>query len=65
MLHRAGSETTFLTTEKDWFKVADLFPDNSDLFALRVRMEIDGLDELLETAMKLKKPLHEAGAHKS
>jgi hypothetical protein len=37
-----------VTTEKDMVKVARLFPDDIDLAALGIDMEIRGLDRLLE-----------------
>ncbi len=48
MREEAGPRTAFVTTEKDRAKAIDLFPDESDVLALRVEMTIDRLDDLLD-----------------
>jgi tetraacyldisaccharide 4'-kinase len=47
-LDRMERGGTIVTTEKDMVKVARLFPDDIDLAALGIDMEIRGLDRLLE-----------------
>ncbi len=48
LLREAGTETAFVTTEKDRAKAIDLFPSGTNVLALRVEMTIDRLDELLD-----------------
>ncbi len=49
MLERlGGSGATLVTTEKDMVKSGSLFPDEVDLVALAVEMEIRGLERLLD-----------------
>jgi tetraacyldisaccharide 4'-kinase len=54
MLGESGPDAVFVTTEKDWGKVVELFPEATGVFALRVRMRIDDpegdLDRLLHLA---------------
>lgn len=38
---------TVLTTEKDWFKAVDLFPEGVEVYAVRVKMVIEGVEELI------------------
>lgn len=48
MIAAAGSAVPFVTTEKDWVKVAHMFPDNVEILALRIAMEIDGIGVLFD-----------------
>jgi len=47
MIDTAGKGAVFLTTEKDWFKTYHLFPAGIQVYALRMRMVIEGGDGLL------------------
>jgi tetraacyldisaccharide 4'-kinase len=47
MIERMKRTSTLVTTEKDMVKVGCLFPDDIDLVALRIDMEIRELDRLL------------------
>jgi tetraacyldisaccharide 4'-kinase len=48
MLERLERNSTLVTTEKDMVKVGCLIPDDIDLVALRIGMEIRELDRLLD-----------------
>lgn len=48
MTAEVGETGPFITTEKDWVKVAHLFPDNAEVYALRIAMDIDGIGGLLD-----------------
>ncbi len=47
MMEIAGKNAVFLTTEKDWFKTYQLFPSGVEVFALRMRMVIEGVEDLI------------------
>jgi tetraacyldisaccharide 4'-kinase len=47
MITKIGKDACFLTTEKDWFKTHELFPDRVEVFAVKMEMVIRGIDELL------------------
>jgi tetraacyldisaccharide-1-P 4'-kinase len=47
MITKVGKDACFLTTEKDWFKTHELFPDRVEVFAVKMEMVIRGIDELL------------------
>ena len=51
MIEEAGAGAVFVTTEKDWGKVADLFPETTRLLRLDMRMEISGMEDLLESVV--------------
>jgi tetraacyldisaccharide 4'-kinase len=48
MLKEGGSDTPFVTTEKDRAKAIDLFPAGTAVLALRIEMRIDRLNDLLD-----------------
>ena len=48
MLRAGAGGTPFVTTEKDWHKAIDLFPERVDCLALRITMRIEGFDDLLD-----------------
>ncbi|MCD6380206.1 tetraacyldisaccharide 4'-kinase [bacterium] len=47
MITKVGKDACFLTTEKDWFKTNELFPDQVEVFAVKMEMVIKGIDEFL------------------
>lgn len=47
MKDRVPAGTVFITTEKDWFKSAELFPEDTDILVLKIRMAFDNIDRLL------------------
>ncbi len=49
MLKEGGAEALFVTTEKDRAKVIDLFPAGTAVLALRVDMNIERFDDLLDS----------------
>ncbi len=46
MLSAASPSSIFVTTEKDWYKAAGLFPPDNEVLALRIEMDIDGIERL-------------------
>ncbi len=38
MIKETGKDASYLTTEKDWFKTHELFPENIDLYAVSMKM---------------------------
>ena len=51
MLEECGPKCVFITTGKDRAKVSSLFPDGSRLLVLEMKMEIDRIEDLLETVL--------------
>jgi len=51
MLTEAGEDAVFVTTGKDWVKVAGLFPEHVKLLRLGMRMEIERLEDLLSPVL--------------
>jgi tetraacyldisaccharide 4'-kinase len=49
MRRMAGSGALFITTEKDWVKTYDLFPPDTELYALRIEMKISRIETLIDT----------------
>lgn len=47
----SSEETIFFTTEKDFYKVGDIFPEPERLFAVRLRAEIEELRSLIELCL--------------
>ena len=47
MIKKVGKNTVFLTTEKDWFKTNELFPEQVEVLAVKMEMVIKGIEELL------------------
>jgi tetraacyldisaccharide 4'-kinase len=47
MLNKAGRDAAFLTTEKDWFKSAGLFPGGVNIYRVRISMEIEDISRLM------------------
>jgi tetraacyldisaccharide 4'-kinase len=41
----------FVTTEKDWVKVSELFPPEAELLRLSLAMEIEGIEDLLRPVL--------------
>ena len=50
-LMRAGAEAVLVTTAKDWGRVAALVPPEVVLLRLEMRMEIEGIERLLEPVL--------------
>jgi len=48
MLRERAGDAPFVTTEKDWVKAHELFPEEADVVALRIEMRIEGFDDLLD-----------------
>jgi tetraacyldisaccharide 4'-kinase len=48
IMSRAEPDCMLVTTEKDWVKAVSLFPRGAEPLALRIKLEIRGLDRLLE-----------------
>ena len=48
MIKEAGKDVIFLTTEKDWFKTHELFPAEAEIYAVKIEMEIEGIDGIFE-----------------
>ena len=46
MVTAAGKDVIFLTTEKDWFKTHELFPTEVEVYAVKIKMEIKGINGL-------------------
>jgi len=51
MIDECGTGSVFVTTEKDWGKVSSLFPDETRLLRLDMKMEIEGIEELLKPVL--------------
>ncbi len=51
MIEEAGAGSVFITTEKDWGKVTGLFPEGTKVLRLDMKMEIDGMEELLKPVL--------------
>jgi tetraacyldisaccharide 4'-kinase len=51
MIEEAGAESVFITTEKDWAKALPHFPGGTRLLRLDMRMEISGMEDLLEPVL--------------
>lgn len=47
MIREVGEDSVFLTTEKDWFKTNELFPEDVEILAVKMEMVIRGIEELL------------------
>ena len=45
--------TAFITTEKDWYKSAELFQPDTDIYLLRLKMVIDNLDKLIRLVLSV------------
>ncbi|MBD3178635.1 MAG: tetraacyldisaccharide 4'-kinase [Candidatus Latescibacteria bacterium] len=52
MTGTVGPGTAFLTTGKDWFKTVELFPDEFDIYMVRLRMKIEGMESLMSDIAK-------------
>jgi tetraacyldisaccharide 4'-kinase len=48
MLAAGGPRTLYVTTEKDWVKASDLFPDGAEVVALRISMRVSPMERLTE-----------------
>jgi len=48
ILREGAGDTPFVTTEKDWYKACGVFPEDTNLLALRIEMRIEGFDDLLD-----------------
>jgi tetraacyldisaccharide 4'-kinase len=48
MLREAGGDAPFVTTEKDWAKAHELFPQDTEVLALRIEMRIGDIEGLLD-----------------
>jgi tetraacyldisaccharide 4'-kinase len=51
MIREAGEGAVFVTTEKDWGKVAAIFPESTKLLRLDMKMEITGMEDLLKPVL--------------
>lgn len=51
MIEEAGAGSVFVTTEKDWAKAAVLFPEETRLLRLDMKMEVEGMEELLKPVL--------------
>lgn len=51
ILARAGTGAVLVTTAKDWGRIAALVPTQVQLFRLEMRMEIEGIERLLEPVL--------------
>jgi len=49
-----GSDSIFLTTEKDYVKVKHIFPEPERLFAMKLSVEIEKVEELLDIIYRRK-----------
>lgn len=48
MLGASPEGAVFLTTEKDWGKLAGLLPQDIEAFAIRISMDIEGIEKLMD-----------------
>ena len=51
MIEEVGTGSVFVTTEKDWGKVTALFPEGTRLLRLDMKMEVEGMEELLKPVL--------------
>ncbi len=51
MIEESETGSVFVTTEKDWSKVAALFPEGEKLLRLDMKMEVEGIEELLKPVL--------------
>jgi tetraacyldisaccharide 4'-kinase len=47
IISQVHAGTPFLTTEKDWAKSAEYFPEDVEVYMLRIVMKVDGIEDLL------------------